>query len=646
MRWREKILHLYTMPWLAEVIASLGGVLYIILSWGYAHTQTSLMDEGDYLYKGFLFVSGRYWPYQDFGPWTNHMPLSFWIFGTVQKWFGYGVRTGRFFAICLGILMMLGLWIVTRRVGGRWWAALALWSVTLNPMIVKIFSIGISQVLITCMLVWTMALALGENRSQWQLILGSIIAGILLLTRINMAPVLPILLLYIWWQHGLKGALPAVLAGLGTVVIGHAIFWPEILRLWGAWLPRSITPFLEPWWENAGGDPFWSPVFSLRARFDSFLSGVCLYFVSIFAAFSAWLCWPTRTSWRRDSQLKTAVFLSVLFGVLIAFHGWASLGLDYCVYCFRRYLGFFAPVGIVLAAATLRFSLRALTRARQVVVLSGLTIYYALYLQSSSHRPTTLHFVNDLLVVHVPRIQSMRILPGSAELWQLFANKFGINKDTLYAITVLGISLLSALLAIGAIYWVKRYFRRFDFGTGYPLASWVLIAFFGIGLILSPTSLLGGGYDNYDCTGDVIASYEEAGKHLAATIPEGATVFWKGGNAFAPLLYIPDVQIFPALLNGDYTFRIGGDPELLPKFGLWNEELAEGWWMESDYLLIEERFYKEWTTDTQELKDGEKFYPDLVLTTILSGGFVELEPTVPVFPCQPDSRIRIFVKQP
>jgi hypothetical protein len=646
MRWREKVLRLNTTRRLAEVIAFMGGLLFLIQSWGYAHTQTSIMDEGDYLYKGFLFVSGKYWPYQDYGPWTNHMPLSFWIFGTVQKWFGFGVRTGRYFAVGLGVLMMLGLWIITRRVGGRWWAVLALWAVTLNPMLVKIYSIGISQGLIACLLMWMMVLALGEGRSQWQLILGSVIAGVLLLTRINMAPVLPILLLYIWWQQGLKGALPAILAGLLTVLIGHAIFWPEILRLWGAWLPHSLTPFLEPWWENAGGEPFWNPISSLRIRFESFLSGVRLYFVAFLAACSAWLTWPTRSNWRKESQYKTAVFLSVLFGALLIFHAWASLGLDYCVYCFRRYLGFFAPVGFVLVASMLRFSLKKLSRTRQITVLSTLVVFYVVYMQSNTLRGTTLRFIDDFLNMQVPRIRSMRILPGSAELWLLFANKFGIRKGTLYSLGALVVSLLIALLFIGAIHWVNRLFKRINLGSDYPLASRLLITLFALGLFLSPTEALGGGYHSYDCSGDVIASYEEVGQHLAATIPEGATVFWKGSNAFAPLLYIPDVRIFPAMLNGDYTFRIGGDSELLPKYGLWNEELAGQWWMESDYLLIEERFYKEWTTETYKLKDGEKFYPDLVRTTILSGAFVDLEPTVPVFPCQPDSRILIFMKQP
>ena len=86
----------------ANILALSGGIAYSIQSWIYTHTLPSVLDEGNYLYKGYLFVSGEYQPYQDYGVWTNHMPLSFLIPGWVQVWFGPGLRTGRYFAVFLG----------------------------------------------------------------------------------------------------------------------------------------------------------------------------------------------------------------------------------------------------------------------------------------------------------------------------------------------------------------------------------------------------------------------------------------------------------------------------------------------------------------------------------------------------------------
>jgi hypothetical protein len=624
-------------PWLAELAAFLGGLSYLIQSWVYAHTQISLMDEGDYLYKGYLFVTGRYWPYQDSGPWTNHMPLAFLIPGSIQKWFGVGLRTGRYTAVGLGVLTLLGLWIVTRRLGGRWWAALAIWAVALNPMLIKMYSIAGSQVLIACMLMWMLALTLDEGRSLWQLILGSMIAGILLLTRLNMAPVLPILLAYIWWQRGHRAFIPAVFAGLITVAIGHIIFWPNILKLWAAWLPASITPFFDPWREMSGGELFWKPIFTDDTRFESFYSGMRLHFFAILGVLSAWLLWPPRGNWENKAQYKTGVFLSVLFGTLFLLHAWASIGMDNCVYCFRRYLAFFSLIGIVLFVSTFKFGLKKLSRARQSVILLTLMIFSV---------PFTFFFVDNLLSVQVPRIRSMQIMPGTTELWKLFANKFGLSWEIMFVTLFVAVSLTAVPMFFGLVYLGKRFGDRIDLKWDRSFASLVLIALLAFGLLLSPTEALSGSYHNYDCGGDVIESYEQVGEHLAATIPARASVFWKGGRSFVPLLYIPEAEVFPAQLNGDYTFRLGGDTDSLSKYGLWNQDLALRWWQESDYLLFEEQLYNEWITASDELKSGEKFYTDLLRSMIPSGEFVQLEPSTATLPCQSGSRIFIFERQP
>ena len=79
-------------PFLANGLAFVGGIYYLLQSWGYAHTQTSVLDEGAYLVKGYLFVLGKYWPYQDYGFWSNHMPLGFLIPGYIQAIFGPGLK--------------------------------------------------------------------------------------------------------------------------------------------------------------------------------------------------------------------------------------------------------------------------------------------------------------------------------------------------------------------------------------------------------------------------------------------------------------------------------------------------------------------------------------------------------------------------
>ena len=68
-----------SIPWIAEVIAFLGGILYLFQAIKFATTQVSILDEGAYLYKGYLFATGQSTPFQDYGAWGNHMPFSFLI---------------------------------------------------------------------------------------------------------------------------------------------------------------------------------------------------------------------------------------------------------------------------------------------------------------------------------------------------------------------------------------------------------------------------------------------------------------------------------------------------------------------------------------------------------------------------------------
>jgi len=46
------ILRLAALPWLAEILAVLGGILYTILLFVFAHTREPMLDEGAYLFKG------------------------------------------------------------------------------------------------------------------------------------------------------------------------------------------------------------------------------------------------------------------------------------------------------------------------------------------------------------------------------------------------------------------------------------------------------------------------------------------------------------------------------------------------------------------------------------------------------------------
>ncbi|MEN9562209.1 MAG: hypothetical protein RIR73_453, partial [Chloroflexota bacterium] len=117
-------------------------------------------------------------------------------------------------------------------------------------------------------------------------------------------------------------------------------------------------------------------------------------------------------------------------------------------------------------------------------------------------------------------------------------------------------------------------------------------SFLVIGLILSPVLHLG--ESRRDCQTDIIRDHEELGAYLASIIPPDSLVYWDGGNAYTPMVYVPQARIFPPQINDGYTFHIGGDPDELYYFSHWNAELDARWRAEADIFIIEAKRYNNW----------------------------------------------------
>ena len=132
-----------------------------------------------------------------------------------------------------------------------------------------------------------------------------------------------------------------------------------------------------------------------------------------------------------------------------------------------------------------------------------------------------------------------------------------------------------------------------------------VITFILLGMLFSPSQLLAGEYNSYDCSQDVIPAYEAAGAQLAKVIPAGSSVYWVGYSPVT-LLYLPGIKIFPAQLHGEYSFRISDDDDALLKYGWWNQHLAEKWLNEADFVLVEARNLSRNDWLTQALTDYDE----------------------------------------
>jgi hypothetical protein len=492
-RQKEIGLSLVRVPWLAEVLALAAGIGYLLQAYRYAHNQIAILDEGSYLVKGFLFATGQYWPYQDYGPWSNHMPLSFLIPGYAQVLFGAGLRTGRYLSIFLGLLLLLGLWITVRRMGGRWWAAGALVAVALNPAVIKIYSMAISEVLIACMLVWILALILGEDRPTWQVTLGGLLAGLMGLSRLNLVPAVPVIFAYIFWQHGRRAGLWAALAGGSVLVLTHALYWPGIMRLWATWIPEGLAPFLAAW-RPPQATPVWNPNPGLDSRVLSFFLGLRFHLIPVVGVMASLLLWPRRKDWKSEGHFRASVFMAVLFFLMLFLHVWASLGLNpqshdimgknYCVFCFPIYLGFFSYVGFVLlatSASSWRKEVHGLRLFLIILFVLVLTtgIGYAAFADLEAP-------LQSLLDLQVPRMKAMRILPGTVELRALLQAKSGLEarafEQSMRRILPITAGFLAGVLILLIAWGLVRLLKLRRAGTELSIGWMVITVLLVIGL--------------------------------------------------------------------------------------------------------------------------------------------------------------------
>ncbi len=580
-----------SLPWLPAFLTIAGFIAYLLQALGIARTTTSFLDEGLYLYKGYLFANGLQTPFADYGVWTNHAILSFLIPGYIQKWFGPGLETGRYFMIFLSLFTLLGLWIFAKRWGNAWWAAGAVWVMVLNPAEIKIHTLAISEGLVAALLVWIVVFSVGEERPLWQILLSATLTAPLVLTRENMAFVPPILFLYVFWQHGWKAGLLAMLCAGLLFVAGNAFYFPNNLKFWAVRLPHFPLFFLRDWMPRLSGVPIPEPEeANLYRMVLYFWLTFRLHFVSLVSAVVVWLLLPFRMERPLSERMRAVVFLSILLLVLYVAHLQVAFFGEFCISCILLYVGYFDFLGLMLLVIAAPILLRQLTPLRQAIVLTVITLLI-LGIGFSSHEDLSSDFAKAMI----------ERLDGTY-LWGALIHYIKLPHLLLFRITF--VLLVSGLVvAAGAILLaVIRRLNRPIFAGG-RLGILALNIFLILGLILSPTKILGAGSDFFDCAGmDVFASYKRAGAELSQVIEPGSKIYWEG-RLLAIFLYMPDVDIYPPQMNHVHSYYVGGDTDTLLRYSQWNDELARQWLDEADYILVQntERVY---LTD-EMLESGE-----------------------------------------
>ncbi len=567
-----------SISWVPAFLTIAGFFAYVLRAAEMARTKTSFLDEGLYLYKGYLFANGLQTPFADYGVWTNHAILSFLIPGYIQKWFGPGLETGRTFMIFLSLFTLLGLWVFAKRWGNVWWAAGVVWVMVLNPAEIKIHTLAISEGLVAALLVWIVVLVVGEKRSLWQILLSAALTAPLVLTRENMAFVPPILFIYIFWQHGWKAGLLAMLCAGLLFLAGNAFYFPENLKFWAIRVPDFPFSFLKAWERpNVGGTSLPEPEASnLYRMILYFLLTFRLHFVSLVSALTVWLLLPFHRLRPISERMRAVIFLSVLLIVLYIAHVQVAFFGEFCISCILLYVGYFDFLGLMLLVIAGPVLLKQLTPRRQAIIFAVISLLI-LGIGFSSHEDVSSDFAKAM----IDRLDGTYI-------WGAMIHYItSVPQLILFRVTF--VLLVSALVIVVSAIGLGLLYRRYRSNqlSGGKLGILALNLFLFFGLILSPTRVLGLGNDFFDCGGtNVLASYKKAGAELSQIIEPGSKIYWEG-RIPAIFLYMPNVKVYPPQLNHVHSYFVGGKSDVLLRYSQWNDELAQQWLAEADYIMVQ-----------------------------------------------------------
>jgi hypothetical protein len=564
------------------IILVLSICLYLIQGFDFSKHMHPMMDEGSYLLKGLYYLKGIYSPYQDYGPITNKPPFSFYSLGLSQL-IEPGIRSGRYFSILLGVGVLLGLWFTIKRLFNVWWAACIVLLASLSPALIMYSSKAMTQVVTSLLIIWMLYFILGEDRKPWQLYLGGILSVFLPLTRQNLLPLYILTAIYIVWEHGKKGWYAAGISIL-LFIIALFTFWPGLFVTYAiTFLPEQTSKIIFGLLKiNIINDPGVSNYLFDRSK--SIIPVIVILFQGIrnfFVPIIATVILAFILSYKEvlaNKKGKACFYLLVSYIGMIGLHYLAIVLDNTLINNFPSYLAFFWPLGMVLIPFC--FTMTTRNNDKYLIIVFLFTLLFFTGLGFSLFEVTS----DFLLHLQIPRYKDFHFLPGTIEITNILTSKLNmVYKYQRYMIgCISGFAAGLTLLFIAWITWL-RVKKKYTY-ISYTRTIFIVILL--VGIIATPTKNFGGDSTIIMCnTGDILTAQEKVARELSGVIPKNSLVYYLNKTSI-PLLYLPDVRIFPSLINKDFYYRLGGNDQELEKYGYWNDSLSEKWMVEADYLIL------------------------------------------------------------
>ena len=564
-------------------------ILFLIKNIEFSLTRLPNLDEGAYLYQGLSFARGDYQFLQPYGFFTGKIYLSYFIWGWIQLFFGAGLTAPRIFTIFLNLLSLLGIYLTIRKKSPLWAQAIVLWSIAINFSFLKILSIANSQVIVFFLMVWVIYFFISFEKETIGVVSGSILLGIMILTRENMLFFVFPSLVYIFWDKGRKNGVISLIIFSSIFIVGNALFYPQILKLWMVFVPRLFQSI-----NNLGSIGVSEGIskVTLSTKIQSVANTVRLYSIEFYGILAAFIFIICNFSFKFISTQKKFVYLLCSFIILLIPHFFASVELDYCPYCFSPYTAFFIPLAFIIIVFLFNSINNFNKPNNSIIFIYSFFLFIILICISFSE-----NFGARLLTIPFPNFHGFEFQYNFIPVGKFLIKKFHFGDQISRQI----ISFILGFIIIFVLFLFTLFSDKYKKNILGNRSALLLIIFF----ILISFRIITNMKQNVSCQENTLRAYEKIGIQLNQFVPPNSSVYIEGSRTAIPLLYLKKIFIYPPQINGNYSYsakNVSNDTTL--KNGKWNSYFKNKWLHEANVLIFDQAA-KESNEDIKNMKGYE-----------------------------------------
>lgn len=324
----------------------------------YIFYSNSTFDEGNLLYKSYLYLSGKEIMYAPGGTWTEYMPGRYLFYGLSQVMFGLSFYWARFVSFVFGLLTFIITYLFVRRWLGKIEASIAVALIAINAPMVQSYSLVAGYSITSFFLICSLYIYLISKARINYLLMSILIFSLSFFVRGTLIfSYIMFILVCLYVLKGNKFFQKIVILFSSLVILLQMVpFFPEILRIF------INYPYIKNIAVSLGYPSAYFSSYRLGVNigkifmsFFEFIKYYQMWFIPLFSLFLVLIFSANKRGVRYyfnklfKSENYLLVLVSMLFIGNVIVHFIGSQG--HCPRCIIPYFNFFSVLGSVLIAA-------------------------------------------------------------------------------------------------------------------------------------------------------------------------------------------------------------------------------------------------------------------------------------------------------